>query len=319
VSVESTLTCVVWFSSVVETPSRTGVADALRLASSLVKVTQDVLQGRKTNGLLKKEAVMRQLACVLLLIVVVASCYKHDTGTSVSASPRNITEFRVGDRDFSFVLDTKSGLRSIWTRREGMKIVSTIEDTDGRLLFEVTAEFDGRSLIVSEGTKTDRLWIKRTETANDVEEHLILNGRELVVTYPRVDAQTMSESFESYRRGNHVEIHPDLLQAFVKFEDFYRTNNSLHGNRDATELISSLLSPELAEKVVEYAAQRPEGSETPKLEHCGRCIGAYCGGVGVATSLKCLFGGPANVLCDLGTIIGIACSLFEITCSIFSC
>jgi hypothetical protein len=271
---------------------------------------------KTTNS--REGPVMKKVVFALLAIPLFASCSNKDTSTGVEEPAGSITDFRVDHSRFGFTVNTERGPRIVTAELDGARIVAAIERPAGQLLFEVSAELDEDSMIFSERTESDRLWFKQTRIANRVLEHFNLNGRELVVTYPSFDAVTMSKSFTLYQNGEHERVHPELLQAFSAFDKFYRTDNSLHWNVDGETLIATLLSPELAEEVRVAAAELGRG-ERPEaiLEH--KEISLWCASVGVATGLKCFFGGAANAFCLVGTAHSIACGLFELYCGLWSC
>jgi hypothetical protein len=270
---------------------------------------------------IKKSILSKTLASLfsLLLSVFFISYCSNDNGKSVAPQkpfkhPIGISDFQINKSKFSYTIRTETDSRFVNFKRHGMSITASIEGPSNNLLFEVSVEMDGNSLIVSERTEYDFLEIKRTQTKSNVQEHFNLNGRDLTITYPKLDDVTMANSYNNYQRGIYDAIDPELLQAFIEFEDYYSMDNTLNWNPDAEILISSLMSKEFTEISTNTIITRT-GETAPLYRDEARnnwFVDVYCGIVSIGTGIKCLFGGPANVLCDAGTIISIACALFQI-------
>lgn len=263
---------------------------------------------------------MKHLLLVLLAVFVLPACQEEQhriTDQPALERSINLEEIEIGAEEFNFSINKGSVRRTIRVERRGEALVADIRQPLGPPLVEVSVEFNGNTLIVTETTGHASLRIERTESRDRIQEKFVQDDRGLVVSYPKLDAATMARQYADYAGGNLELVDSELLIAFEAFEEFYVPDASLHGNEDGDLLVEAIRSQELREATQSPAAlaKTPVG---PQLS-CKKCLTYWCAGVGVVTSIKCLFGGPANLLCDVGGIVSLACAMFEIWCGIFEC
>ena len=257
-------------------------------------------------------------ACIPVLLFY-SSCSRDNIDSvypeEVNNSPINITSFATCNDGFIYTVSAGGESRIVKGKRQGMGVAVSIHDADDNLLFQVAAETDGHSLIIAERTEFDRLYVKLTETANEIEEHYKFNRDELIVAYPKLDEVTMANSYNLYQRGIYEDIQPELLEAFIEFENFYRMDNSLHWNSDADILLSTLFSDQFKEMASSKIANGSDAIDNLLQDETRKkswFFDVYCATAGVVSGLKCFFGGPANIICDAAALTSIACALFEL-------
>ena len=175
----------------------------------------------------------------------------------------------------------------------------------GQIMFQIAIAFEGDQFTLTEQTPQDRLEMRLHMRDGVITERVTVNDDDITLRYPVLQEEALKEAHQKWRSGGNSD--PEIASVFDDFERFYRRNypETLHGNDMGRELVRVVL---------QYS--------NDVMEVCGRsCLRLqfsrwFCAISGVATGLKCLFGGPFNPLCDLGTIHQIACGLFFITIAV---
>ena len=180
-----------------------------------------------------------------------------------------------------------------------------LRSPSGGLMFEVAIGSDEDRAVfwVNERTASDEMTMIRWVRERTVTEKYVLNGEELVVTYPDLPQEFIDKAVLHYKAGRYDSFrdHMELFDALAAFDEFYtpRMQNTLHWNSDGELLAAVASSEELANMIVangEGTHERPDK------------VWAYtCSAAGACVFLKCPFFGPANMLCDLCTGIAVLC------------
>lgn len=267
--------------------------------------------------------VTHRVPCHFLLMFAVATTgtVACDDDSQTIGRPDLVSSVSVRDVDvgmtgFSFQVSKGPVERSVRLERRDNGVLADISDDSGRQLAQISVALENGTLIVTEKAENASLRIELTHDRERVEETYVQDGRTLVVTYPRIDRTAMLTQFEAYERGDFTIVNPELAVAVRDFEEFYSPSPSLHGNEDGELLVEALASQELRQAIQSPVALS-KVQDGPLS--CQKCLTYWCAGVGLITGIKCLFGGPVNLLCVMGGVIDLACAVFEIVCGVWDC